>query len=156
MISSARFASILRQILKRYNDERSPMNKTGLEKFNRFVNKMPCYLERIVAAILLVGVAYSCIQLVLHVVDFSGLEFNAYIDDILVTAFDAIIVIEFVRMLVKHSMNTILEVLIFALARSLVVGHEDAVKILIRILCIAVLLACRKFLFHDFDFKEED
>lgn len=58
--------------------------------------------------------------------------------------------------LIKHSMNTIVEVLIFAIARGLVVGHEKPLEVLIQIACIAILLVCRKFLFHDFDFQEEE
>lgn len=131
------------------------MNKK-LEKYHRFVLKMPGFLEKIVAAILLVGVVYSCMQLAIHVFAITSLSFDAYIDDILVTAFNAIIVIEFIRMLIKHSMNTIIEVLIFAIARSLVVGHEQPLEVLIHIVCIAILLLCRKYLFHEFDFHEEE
>ena len=127
-----------------------------LEKYHRFVLKMPGILEKIVAAILLVGVVYSCVQLAIHVFAITSLGFDAYIDDIMVTAFNAIIVIEFIRMLIKHSMNTIIEVLIFAIARSLVVGHEKPLDVLVHIVCIAILLGCRKFLFHDFDFQEEE
>ncbi len=131
------------------------MNKK-MEVFHNFVLKMPRLLEKVVAAILLVGVMYSCIQLGLHVISFSDLAFNDYVEDILLTGFNAIIVIEFIRMLIKHSMNTIVEVLIFAIARGLVVGHEKPLDELIRIACIATLLLCRKFLFHEFDFQEEE
>lgn len=127
-----------------------------MAKYKRIVVKMPGILEKVVAAVLLVGVVYSCIQLGIHVLAFTSLAFDAYVEDILVTAFNAIIVIEFIRMLIKHSMNTIVEVLIFAIARGLVVGHEEPVDALIRIVCIAILLLCRKYLFHDFDFQEEE
>ena len=127
-----------------------------IEKIHQFVLKMPRFLEKVVAAILLVGVTYSCVQLGLHVLAFSSLGFNDYVEDILLTAFNAIIVIEFIRMLIKHSMNTIVEVLIFAIARGLVVGHEKPLEELIRIACIATLLLCRKYLFHEFDFQEEE
>ena len=127
-----------------------------LERIHQFVLKMPRFLEKVVAAILLVGVTYSCVQLGLHVLSFSNLEFNVYVEDILLTAFNAVIVIEFIRMLIKHSMNTIVEVLIFAIARGLVVGHEKPLEVLIQIACIAILLVCRKFLFHEFDFQEEE
>ena len=132
------------------------MTKTTIDKIHNIVLKMPRILEKIVAAVLLVGVIYSCIQLALHVFAFSGLDFSTYVEDILVTAFNAIIVIEFIRMLIKHSMNTIVEVLIFAIARGLVVGHEEPLAELVRIVCIAILLLCRKFLFHEFDFEEEE
>ncbi len=131
------------------------MNKK-LDIFRSFVMKMPRFLEKIVAAILIVGVIYSCIQLGMHVLSFSDLAFNDYVEDILLTGFNAIIVIEFIRMLIKHSMNTIVEVLIFAIARGLVVGHEKPLEELIRIACIALLLLCRKYLFHEFDFQEEE
>lgn len=132
------------------------MKKESLEKVHDVIQKMPRFLEKLVAAILLVGVVYSCIQLALHVFAFSSLDFSTYVEDILVTAFNAIIVIEFIRMLIKHSMNTIVEVLIFAIARGLVVGHEEPLAELGRIACIAILLVCRKFLFHEFDFEEEE
>ena len=131
------------------------MNKTIWDKIHDFILKMPSFLEKVVAAILLIGVAYSCIQLGIHVVSLTDLAFDEYIEDILITAFNAVIVIEFIRMLIKHSMNTIVEVLIFAIARGLVVGHESPIETLIRITCIAILLVCRKFLFYKFDFEEE-
>ncbi len=131
------------------------MNKTIWDKIHDFILKMPSFLEKVVAAILLIGVAYSCIQLGIHVVSLTDLAFDEYIEDILITAFNAVIVIEFIRMLIKHSMNTIVEVLIFAIARGLVVGHEAPLETLIRIACIAILLVCRKFLFYKFDFEEE-
>ena len=129
--------------------------KRYLERIHNIILKMPSCLEKVVAAILLVGVAYSCIQLGIHVVSLKELAFDAYIEDILVTAFNAVIVIEFIRMLIKHSMNTIVEVLIFAIARGLVVEHEEPLEILIRIVCITILLACRKYLFYEKDFEEE-
>jgi uncharacterized membrane protein (DUF373 family) len=132
------------------------MNNRAYEKFHKFILKMPSFLEKVVAAILLLGVVYSCVQLALHVFTFQGLAFDAYVEDILLTAFNAVIVIEFIRMLIKHSMNTIVEVLIFAIARGLVVGHEAPLETLIRIVCIGILLVCRKFLFYEFDFQEEE
>lgn len=124
------------------------------EKIHNIVLRLPVFLEKIVAVVLLVGVVYGCFNLICTAFDFSG-GFEVYIENLLSTAFSIIIVIEFIRMLIKHSMNTVIEVLIFAIARSLVVGHENPIYSLISILAIAVLLACRKFFFHDFDFEEE-
>ena len=135
--------------------ERNDMKKATVDKMHNLILKMPSLLEKVVAAILLIGVAYSCIQLAIHVASLTDMAFDDYIEDILVTAFNAVIVIEFIRMLIKHSMNTIVEVLIFAIARGLVVGHETPLETLIRIAGIAILLVCRKFLFYENDFEEE-
>ena len=142
---------IQQQIPKKGN----AMNKNILDRAHQLILRMPSLLEKVVAAILLLGVVYSCIQLGLHVGSVTELTFEAYIEDILLTAFNAVLVIEFIRMLIKHSMNTIVEVLIFAIARGLVVGHEAPVETLVRIACIAILLACRKYLFYEKDFEEE-
>ncbi len=129
-------------------------NKT--DTLHRIVLKVPGIIEKVIAAILLVGIVYGCVRLAIQVLFFSPADYVEYIEELLVTAFNIVIVIEFIRMLVKHSMNTIIEVLIFAIARGLVVGHEEPVQELISILAIAILLFCRKFFFHEFDFKEED
>ncbi|SCX18639.1 hypothetical protein SAMN02910339_02607 [Lachnospiraceae bacterium YSD2013] len=132
------------------------MNARGF--YNKTIKRLPSFLEKIVAGILLVGVVYGGFRLVVDVFSFTAPDTNGveYIEMLLESAFSVIIVIEFVRMLVKHSMNTIVEVLIFAIARGLVAGHESALYVLIRVVAIAVLLGSRKYLFKDFDFIEED
>ncbi|MBR1623386.1 MAG: hypothetical protein IJ675_05695 [Pseudobutyrivibrio sp.] len=131
------------------------MENNRQEKWHDFILHLPVFLEKIIAAVLLVGVMYGCIQLVMTAFDFEGGTFDIYIGNLMNTAFSIIIIIEFIRMLIRHSMNTVVEVLIYAIARGLVAGHEKPLNALISIVAIAVLLACRKFLFHDFDFEEE-
>lgn len=114
--------------------------------FQKFVFNMPGILEKIIAAILLIAVIYGGFGLVMDSMDFAVTDYSVYLESVLKDAFSVIIVIEFVRMLVKHSMNTIVEVLIFAIARGLVVGHDDSINILFRIIAISILLLCRKFL----------
>lgn len=128
------------------------------KKFNRTIIKLPNILEKLVAAILLVGIVYGGYHLVIDAFAFTSPDTDAlaYLETLLVSAFSVIIVIEFVRMLVKHSMNTIIEVLIFAIARGIVAGHEESLSMLIRVMAIALLLFCRKYLFKEFDFEEEE
>jgi uncharacterized membrane protein (DUF373 family) len=128
------------------------------KKFNRTIIKLPNILEKLVAAILLIGVIYGGYHLIVDAFSFTSPDIDAlaYMESLLVSAFSVIIVIEFVRMLVKHSMNTIIEVLIFAIARGIVAGHEESLSMLIRVLAIALLLFCRKYLFKEFDFEEEE
>ena len=87
----------------------------------KIVLKMPGILETIVAAILLIAVIYGGFGLILDSIDFAQNNYSLYLENVLKDAFSVIIVIEFVRMLVKHSMKTIVEVLIFTIARGLVV-----------------------------------
>jgi len=131
------------------------MKKTR-ETLHKALLKTPGLLEKLVAAILLIAVIYSGIGLIKDAVHFSVTDFSLYLEEVLESAFGVIIVIEFVRMLLKHSMNTIVEVMIFVIARGLVVGHEDPLQIFLRIVSIALLFFCRKHLFKEFDFEEKD
>jgi len=67
--------------------------------------------------------------------------------DFLGTAFNVVIGIEFLKILCRHSVGSVVEVLLFALARGLVVDHGTPVSNLITVGTIALLFVVRKFLF---------
>ena len=78
--------------------------------------------------------------------------------DSLVPVLDAAITLaigaELIKMLCKHTPETIIEVLAFALARQLIIGHAAAWENLITVVAIAVLFAARKFLLGRHDMIE--
>lgn len=47
----------------------------------------------------------------------------------------------------KPSLNTVIEVLLFALARQLVVEHPSTVDFFIGVVAVAILFAVRKYLY---------
>ena len=57
-----------------------------------------------------------------------------------------IIGVEFVKMLAKHTAENLLEVLMFAIARQMIVEHLDMIDTLIGIISIAIIFAVRKYL----------
>ncbi len=61
---------------------------------------------------------------------------------------------ELIKMLCKHTPETIIEVLAFALARQLIVGHVASWESLITVAAIAVLFAIRRFLLNRHDMVE--
>ena len=62
-------------------------------------------------------------------------------------ALDIVIGIEFIKMLAKHSPGSVLEVLLYAIARHMIVGHEDAVQNLVSVVAIALIFIIRKYFF---------
>ena len=54
-------------------------------------------------------------------------------------------------MLCKHTPETVIEVLLFAIARQLIVEHTSTMENLIGIISIGILFATRKYLFYNFD-----
>ncbi len=121
-----------------------------VKKVKKLIKKIPTCLERLVAAILMIAVLYACGCLAIEAVSFKCVNVSMYLQDILTSAFNIVIVIELIRMLVKHSMRTVVEGLIFAFARGLIVGRETLVQMVMSICAIAVMLICRRFLVHPY------
>ena len=72
------------------------------------------------------------------------------LDDAIILAIGA----ELIKMLCKHTPETIIEVLAFALARELIVVHTSALENIITVAAIAILFAIRKFLLKSHDMVE--
>ncbi len=66
-----------------------------------------------------------------------------------------IIGLEFVRMLINLTPANVLEVLIVAIARQIIISHEDPLVNIACVLCIAGLFAIRKFLVSEKDLKHD-
>lgn len=101
-------------------------------------------------AILILGV-----RMVIDTVSLSAFSAGT---EALVTILDDAITLaigaELIKMLCKHTPETIIEVLAFALARQLIVGHAAAWENLITVAAIAVLFAIRRFLLKRHDMME--
>ena len=54
--------------------------------------------------------------------------------------------VEFIKMLCRHSVQNVVEVLLFATARQMVVEHLETWQTLIGVAAIAILFAIRKYL----------
>ena len=76
-------------------------------------------------------------------------------DDLLEVCFNLIIGVELIRMMYSHSPSTVFEVLLFAIARHIIMDHTSIYSRLIGVCSIAVLFATRKFLFSEFDIADE-
>ncbi len=72
------------------------------------------------------------------------------LDDAIILAIGA----ELIKMLCKHTPETLIEVLAFALAHQLIVGHAAPWENLITVLSIAALFAIRRFLLKQHDMVE--
>ena len=75
--------------------------------------------------------------------DADSLEIRTFLE----RALDIVIGIEFIKMLAKHSPGSSLEVLLYAIARHMVVGHESALENLLSVGAIALIFIVRKFFF---------
>ena len=104
-------------------------------------------LEILLSGLVLIGLLLSMVPLLQWM---PGLLFDG--NDVEVSIFlqralDIVIGIEFIKMLAKHSPGSSLEVLLYAIARHMVVGHESAMENLLSVSAIALIFIVRKFFF---------
>ncbi len=73
---------------------------------------------------------------------------NAYpnYEDLLEVCFNLIIGVELIRMMYSHSPETVFEVLLFAIARQIIIDHSSIWSSLVGVCAIAVLFATQKIL----------
>lgn len=114
------------------------------------------WLELIISILIIIAICFYAIVLAVELISLIT-EKNPNIEDLngfINLGFGLVIGIEFIKMLCKHSPSIIVEVLIFAVARQMIVEHTSPIQNLIAISCIAILFAIRRFLFLQFDEKE--
>ena len=104
-------------------------------------------LEILLSGLVLIGLLLSIVPLLQWM---PGLLFDGNdveVSTFLQRALDIVIGIEFIKMLAKHSPGSVLEVLLYAIARHMIVGHEDAVQNLVSVVAIALIFIIRKYFF---------
>lgn len=73
------------------------------------------------------------------------------------SALDLVIGIEFIKMLIKHTPGSVIEVLLFALSRHMVLEGGNSMENLLTVCAIAIIFVIRKFLFVEtFEFSSTD
>ena len=120
-------------------------------------------VENIIRKILtIVEVALAVLTLVVMVANLGITAYNiiftgtvpgteAFLHNILAVA----VGLEFVRMLVDMTPANILEVLTVAIARQIIISHEDPLGLLVGVICIAGIFAVRRFLIRHKDMQVE-
>ena len=107
-----------------------------------------------IAIIVAVGFIMSVVPLVTNIpLLMSHSEGTAAYRHFLESALDLVIGIEFIKMLIKHTPGSVVEVLLFALSRHMVLEGGNAMENLLTVCAIAVIFAIRRFLFvESFEF----
>lgn len=127
-------------------------NTTHVESRSRaelrnFIIQSSTLLEISLSGLVLIGLLISIVPLIQWMpglfIDGNDVEIRTFLE----RALDIVIGIEFIKMLAKHSPGSSLEVLLYAIARHMVVGHESALENLLSVGAIALIFVVRKFFF---------
>ena len=128
------------------------VNHNIRKHFNTIIYNISRYAEIALSMVILLVIALAGFRLIMEVADTSVMSMDTeFFSTFLSQALSLVVGVEFVKMLCQHSAQTVVEVLMFATARQMVVEHLGPVETLIGVLSIAVLFAIRKYLMTDND-----
>lgn len=113
-------------------------------KVERVMRKILHVLEFIIAALTLI-VLVGMLGLEIYRM-FTVAGYFSTLDHFLHNILTIVVGLEFVRMLVDLTPANTLEVLIVAIARQVILSHDDPLSNVASVLCIAGLFATRRFL----------
>lgn len=117
------------------------------KRFNDGIYNVARYTEIMLSIVILVVIALAGLRLIMSISEVSIWDMDiSFFTEFLANALSLVVGVEFVKMLCRHSAQTVVEVLMFATARQMVVEHMAPTQTLIGVIAIAVLFAIRKFL----------
>lgn len=115
--------------------------------FNEGIYNIARYTEIVLSIVILIVIALAGIRLIYELTETSIMNMDIdFFTEFLANALSLVVGVEFVKMLCRHSAQTVVEVLMFATARQMVVEHMAPTQTLIGVIAIAILFAIRKFL----------
>lgn len=114
------------------------------KKVEFIIRKVLHFLEGVIAVLTLLVMVGLVGMEVYKMITVSGYfaDVHNYLHNILTI----LVGLEFVRMLIDMTPANTLEVLIVAIARQVIVSHDNPLSIVASVLCIAGLFATRRFL----------
>nr|WP_238992061.1 hypothetical protein [Streptococcus uberis] len=107
----------------------------------------------VLSFILMVAMVFFAFSLISELSGFlsSKIDNDRLFEEVLSRAMSLAVGVELIKMLSKPSPGTVIEVLLFALTRQLIVDHPSMSDFLLGIIAVAVLFAIRRYLFIQFD-----
>lgn len=104
--------------------------------------------EFILAVLVLIAIGIASITLVREMGFWDGSWLSPQnFDAFLGHALGLVVGLEFIKMLTRHTPGAVIEVLLFAIARQIIVYHTSFLDTLLGILSVAAVFAIRKFCF---------
>lgn len=110
--------------------------------------KMVKVLELAIATLLLVAILAAGVLVIKDTLlsFFSG-DFR--LDGLLESVLTLVVGLEFVKMLILHTPESVIEVLLYAVARQVIISHDSAMENLIGVSAVAIIFIIRKYLLND-------
>ena len=117
-----------------------------IQRAQLFLMKVSSYLEIACALVLIVAICIAFIPVPQNLYSLY-LDNGFDLSDFMKKSFDLVIGVELLKMFCRHDIDSIVEVLLFSVARQMVIDHLAIKEAFIGCVAVAILFAVRRFLF---------
>lgn len=115
--------------------------------FRDQIAEVSSMVEIAISVMVLIGLFMACVPVLRQMPGLlsenNSETFSVFLED----ALNLVIGVEFIKMLAKHSPGAALEVLLYAIARHMVLSHNSAVDNLVGVASIALIFVIRRYFF---------
>lgn len=119
-----------------------------MQKVNQNLVRALKATELIIAVLLMFAIIISTLATVVYGSE-SLLNETFSLDVILEKALTLVVGVEFVKMLILHTPESVIEVLLYAVARQIIISHSNILENLFGVLAIAGIFVIKKYLLKD-------
>lgn len=110
--------------------------------------KFTMAMEIVMAITILGAILASIALLICGSVEKFCCQWESFsIDAFMANAFLIVMGIEFVKMLMLHTYGAVIDVLLFAIARQMIISHEEPMQTLMSVGAVAGIFAIKKYLY---------
>ena len=110
-----------------------------------FLDKAAKAFEVIIALLLLIIIAIKLFDMIFELAGLNITILSLDFERVMTILFNLVIGVEFARMLYKQNPETVIYVLLFAIARQMILYNEGILHMLMGVLSIAGLFAAKKY-----------
>lgn len=124
------------------------MNRATIRKISDVLGVLAYIFEVVISASIIIAITFMIFRMIGQlffqgaILRIDNAEFGVMLGNFLTLC----VGLEFVKLLSRQRMTDLLEVLLMAMARQMVVEHLNMIQMLIGVIAIAVLFAIRKYL----------
>jgi len=115
------------------------------KKIVDLIEKITAIFEIIIAFSLIIVIAFKVVEVLSGMIGFQIVIITMEYERILSTVLTLVIGVEFIKMLCRHTSETVIDVLLFAMARQIVIYHDSSLDLLLGIIAIVGLFAAKKY-----------
>lgn len=133
------------------------MNERNFQaNLRKFLSRVVSWLETIISLILIITTIALTVYLVMNILHYDPSQIGeGTMSTLLLHCFELIIALEFVRMLTKHSAASIIEIILFSIARSMIAEHQNPTETVLLIVALLLLMIIRKYFLLPEDFESD-